>query len=64
MLIAFLVKSEEDWHGLRKSLAAVTGKMAVRIADKEPALHGPGSPRADALDEVESFDDNDDFEAD
>lgn len=50
MLIAFLVTNEEDWHKWRKSVTDLPGKPIIHIEDKEP--------RASAIDEVESLDED------
>lgn len=66
MLIAFLIRDEDDWRVWRKSVEHVQGKPVVRVMDHEP-VHGMGSSegsssgeRASAVDEVESCSDDDD----
>lgn len=56
MLIGFLIKHESDWKNWRRAVSEV-GKPVVHVADTEPTLHGHGSERESALDEVETFDD-------
>jgi cysteine protease ATG4 len=60
MLIAFLIRDEEDWRNWREAVNYVQGKTIIHIADREPALHGMGVEREGAVDEVETFDDEDD----
>lgn len=59
MLIAFLIRDEEDWKRWREGVVSVQGKAVVSVSDEEPTLHG--TPRAAAIDEVESFDDDDEY---
>jgi cysteine protease ATG4 len=60
MLLAFLIRNEEDWKAWRRSVSQVSGKAVIHVADVEPALHGHGVEREGAVDEVETFDDDDD----
>ncbi|KAI9787657.1 MAG: Cysteine protease atg4 [Geoglossum umbratile] len=60
MLIAFLIRNEEDWKAWRRSVSQVSGKAVIHVADLQPALHGHGVERESAVDEVEAFDDDDD----
>lgn len=60
MLIAFLVRDEEDWKEWRRAVQEVQGKAVIHVADKDPALYSHGVERDEAIDEVESFDDEDD----
>ncbi len=62
MLIAFLMRDEEDWHSWRREIENLPGKSVIHIADKDPALLGLGGVRDGAIDEVESFDDEEDDE--
>lgn len=57
MLIAFLIKDEEDWRSWRSEMGNASGKPVVHVADTEPSLHGQGTERSSALDDVETFDD-------
>lgn len=59
MLLAFLIKDEEDWKSWRRAVGNASGKPVVHVADTEPSLHGHGTERQGAVDEVESFDDED-----
>ncbi|KAF2459579.1 putative cysteine protease atg4 [Lineolata rhizophorae] len=58
MLIAFLIKSEDDWRDWRRRILETHGKPIVHVADHEPTLHGHDSEREGAIDEVEAFDDD------
>ena len=60
MLVAFLVRDEEDWRSWRKAMNKPSGKPVVHVADNEPSLHGRGAERPSAVDDVESFDEDDD----
>ncbi|KAH8791484.1 putative cysteine protease atg4 [Hyaloscypha finlandica] len=60
MLIAFLIRDENDWKEWRRATQEVQGKAVIHVADKDPALHGLGTERDGAIDEVETFDDEDD----
>jgi len=64
MLIAFLIRDENDWKEWRRAVKEVQGKAVIHVADKDPALHGLGVEREGAIDEVESFDDDDDEDDD
>jgi len=57
MLLAFLIRDEEDWKRWRSAVSIASGKPVVHVADKEPSLHGQGTARESALDDVETFDD-------
>jgi cysteine protease ATG4 len=60
MLLAFLIRDENDWKDWRRAVQEVEGKAVVHVADKDPLLHGLGTEREGAIDEVETFDDEDD----
>ena len=60
MLIAFLIKDGNDWRSWRNAIGQTTGKPVVHIADEEPSLHGQGAERPSAMDDVETFDDDND----
>jgi len=60
MLLAFLIRDEDDWKDWRQAVQEVQGKAIVHVADRDPALHGLGAERDAAIDEVETFDDEDD----
>ena len=57
MLIAFLIKDEEDWTSWRRAIGTASGKTVVHVADEEPSLHGHGAVRKSAVDDVETLDD-------
>ena len=58
MLIAFLIKDEEDWKNWRRTIGTASGKPVVHVADEEPSLHGHGGAvRKSAVDDVETIDD-------
>jgi len=63
MLIGFLIKDEEDWKRWREDIKDVPGsKSIVHVADKEPVGmgRGMGVEREGAIDEVETFDTEED----
>ncbi|KAL9114150.1 MAG: hypothetical protein Q9227_001922 [Pyrenula ochraceoflavens] len=60
MLIGFLIRDEDDWSLWKKSISDVQGKPIIHVFDKEPASIAQGVERESALDEVETFDDEDD----
>ena len=43
-------------------MSELAGKPILHIADKEPVLHAHGFERESALDEVETFDEDDEDE--
>ncbi|KHJ33782.1 putative cysteine protease atg4 [Erysiphe necator] len=57
MLIAFLIRSEKDWMDWRKNIQEFEGKAIIRVADVNPFHSGHVAGRNDAVDEVETFDD-------
>ena len=59
MLIAFLIRDQADWEEWRRGVSSVRGKAVIHIAKSEPILH-QGAEREEAIDEVESFDENED----
>ncbi|KAH8592226.1 hypothetical protein B0O99DRAFT_517879 [Bisporella sp. PMI_857] len=60
MLLAFLIRDEDDWRDWRRSVQEVQGKAVIHVADTDPALYRTGVEREGAIDEVETFDDDDD----
>ena len=62
MLIAFLIRDEEDWQDWKKGISNGSGKAVIRVADTEGDLRGRGTEREGALDEVEAFDEDEDNE--
>ncbi|SLM37157.1 cysteine protease atg4 [Lasallia pustulata] len=59
MLIAFLIRDEADWRDWRDAVSHVQGKAVVHVSDRNLALHGHGAGRESAVDDVETFDDED-----
>ena len=59
MLIGFFIKDELDWESWRSAVSKIDGKPVVHVADTEPALHSHGHERESAVDDVETFDDED-----
>lgn len=60
MLIAFLIRDEGDWKSWRRTVEQTPGKRVIHIADHDPASDNLASERDGAIDEVETFDDEDD----
>lgn len=60
MLIAFLIRDEDDWKKWKQSVKEVQGKAVIHVAEKESTLQGLGTERQGAIDEIETFDDEDD----
>lgn len=59
MLIGFLIKDHEDWKAWRKGMSDVEGKPVVNIADLELVQLNDRGERQSAVDDVETFDDED-----
>jgi cysteine protease ATG4 len=60
MLMGFLIKDEADWEDWKRRLRQVRGKPIVHVYEKEPPPPGHAAERKEAVDEVETFDDEDD----
>lgn len=60
MLLGFLINTEDEWHSWRSAIASLPGKAIIHIADKYPSDFGSGGEREGAVDEVESFDGDED----
>jgi cysteine protease ATG4 len=61
MLIGFLVRNEAEWHAWRQHVSETPGKAIIHVMDKEPPQAGGSSTeRESAIDEVETFDTEDD----
>lgn len=60
MLIAFLIRNEDDWRTWRNSVKCVQGKAVIHVGDTGPTANGVSGERDGAIDEVETFDDDDD----
>jgi len=56
MLVAFLIRDEDDFENWRKGVVSVQGKSIVHVSESEPLPRG--QERAGAVDEVESFDED------
>jgi cysteine protease ATG4 len=54
MLLAFLVRSQDDYDNWKEGVQSVQGKSIVHVQSKEPAPRG--QEREGAVDEVESWD--------
>ena len=59
MLIGFLIRDEKEWETWSAAVQCVPGKSIVHIADKAPSAHGKPYERHSAIDDVESFDEDD-----
>ena len=59
MLIAFLIRDESDWQMWRSAVGQTKGQHIIHVADTEPPVHGHSVERAEAIAEVETFDDED-----
>ena len=57
MLIAFLIRDETDWLRWKETVGNTQGKAVIHVEDTEAALHGHSTERRSAVDEVETFDD-------
>ena len=62
MLIAFLLKDEEDWRDWKRQMEMVSGKNVVHVAAARPSGQGHSAERDGAVDEVQTFDDDNDDE--
>jgi cysteine protease ATG4 len=60
MLIGFLIKDEADWEDWKQKIHEVKGKAIVHVYAKEPPVPGETKEREGAVDEVETFDDEED----
>ena len=60
MLMGFLIRDLDEWKTWRQAINDVPGKPVVHISDVDRDLHGPGSERQSAVDDVETFDDDQD----
>ena len=58
MLIGFLIRDELDWKSWRRAVGEAVGKPVIHVADTEPPLHGHDFEREDAVDDVETFDED------
>jgi cysteine protease ATG4 len=63
MLIGFLIRDEADWNDWKRRLQETKGKAIVHVYSKTPPTPGQ-QERKEAVDEVSTFDDEDDAEGD
>jgi cysteine protease ATG4 len=56
MLLAFIIRDEQDLDDWKKGVIDVQGKCIVHVSATEPAPRGQERP--EAIDEVESFDED------
>ncbi|KFY26115.1 hypothetical protein V491_01459 [Pseudogymnoascus sp. VKM F-3775] len=59
MLIGFLIRDEKDWESWSDEIVRFPGKGIVHIAENDPAQQSLGHERDGAIDDVESFDEED-----
>lgn len=64
MLIGFLIRDRNDWETWCTEIRNAPGKGIVHIAERDLAREGGSSGRDDAIDEVESFDDDSEDDTD
>ncbi len=64
MLLGFLIRDENDWGEWKTRVADFRGKAIVRVYDKAPPGDGQTKEREEAVDEVETFDDDTEDEED
>lgn len=57
MLIGFLIRTSEDWKNWRKGVSDIRGKPVVQVADAGPPQSNNREERHCAVDDVETFDD-------
>jgi cysteine protease ATG4 len=60
MLIGFLIRNEAEWRSWRKNVSEFPGKAIIHVMDKAPPQAGSSMEREGAIDEVETFDTEDD----
>lgn len=58
MLLGFLIRDEDDWVDWKRRVSEVKGKPIVRVYEKAPPGDGQTKEREEAVDEVETFDDD------
>jgi cysteine protease ATG4 len=62
MLLGFLIKDEQDWKQWRHAVSNVPGKPIVHVHDGENVHSSVVTERQGAIDEVETFDTEEDDE--
>ncbi|KAI1006353.1 putative cysteine protease [Podosphaera aphanis] len=60
MLIAFLIRNDNDWREWQNDIREIQSKAIIHITDKNPHLENHCGERNGAIEEVETFDDDDD----
>ncbi|TQS37106.1 hypothetical protein Golomagni_02431 [Golovinomyces magnicellulatus] len=63
MLLAYLIRDEKDWKDWSQKIKYAKGKAIIRVIDKDPTLCRHDSERDEAIDEVETFDEDENCEA-
>lgn len=58
MLIGFLIRDEEDWNAWSAAVQQVSGTAIIHVVDNLRARQGSAHERRSAIDEVESFDED------
>ncbi|MCJ1314283.1 Cysteine protease atg4 [Agyrium rufum] len=58
MLLAFLIRDEQDWKAWRRALSRIDGKAFIHVADCEPQASSHSLERPSAIEEVEAIDDD------
>ncbi len=64
MLIGFLFRNEAEWRSWRHAVNEAPGKAIFHVADSKPARYGHSTEREAAVDEVETFDEEEEHEVD
>lgn len=64
MLMSFLIRDEADWEDFKRRIGEVRGKKIVNVYAREPPVPGQSVERKEAVDEVQTFDDEDDEDED
>lgn len=64
MLMGFLIRDEADWEDFKRRINEVRGKKIVNIYAREPPVPGQSTERKEAVDEVQTFDDEEGEEGD
>ncbi|WEW60363.1 Cysteine protease atg4 [Emydomyces testavorans] len=58
MLIGFLIKDDDDWQDWKQRVRSGTGKPIIHVFDGEPPNFGRHLEREEAVDEVETLEDD------
>ncbi|RKF75864.1 putative cysteine protease atg4 [Golovinomyces cichoracearum] len=62
MLLAFLIRDEKEWRDWSHKIKEEKGKAVVRFIDKDPTICCHDTERDEAIDEVETFDEDENCE--